>query len=115
MMLEVFDKDVLKSPNKVASLITIVLDHSAVDQGITFDYLAGLALEVKDLRPGAAQFLTAPHAETGFIVPGRNQWALAIDHDKFDPFMEAWRDDKVVEYLTEHPNDIPDLEDRPLE
>ena len=47
----VFNKNVLKSPTKVASLINIVLDYSAVDQGIDFDYMAGLALEVKDLRP----------------------------------------------------------------
>lgn len=115
MMYEVFNKDVLKSPSKVASLITIVLNYSAVDQGINFDYLAGLALEVKDLRPGSVQFLTAPHAELGHIIPGRDQWALRLDYDKFDPFMEAWRDDKVVEYLKAHPNQIPDLEDRPVE
>lgn len=112
---EVFDKDVLKSPAKVASLITIVLDYSAVDQGIDFDYLAGLALEVKNLRPGSVKFLTAPHAELGFTVPGQNQWVLRLDYAKLDPFMEAWRDDKVVEYLKAHPKSIPKLEDRPVE
>ena len=115
MMHEVFNKDVLKSPAKVASLITIVLDYSAVDQGITFDYLAGLALEVKDLRPGSVQFLTAPHAESGLIIPGQNQWVIRLDYAKLDPFMEAWRDDKVVEYLKAHPKTIPELEDRPVE
>lgn len=115
MMYEVFNKDVLKSPAKVASLITIVLDHSAVDQGINFDYLAGLALEVKNLRPGSVQFLTAPHAESGLIIPGKNQWVIRLDDTKLDPFMEAWRDDKVVEYLQDHPGEIPGLEDRPVE
>lgn len=112
---EVFNKDVLKSPAKVASLISIVLQYSAVDQGINFDYLAGLAVQVKDLRPGSVQFLTAPHGELGFTVPGRNQWVLRLDYAKLDPFMEAWRDDKVVEYLKAHPKSIPKLEDRPVE
>lgn len=111
---EVFNKDVLKSPAKVASLITIVLDYSAVDQGINFDYLAGLALEVKNLRPGSVKFLTAPHGELGRASP-TSQWVLHLDYAKLDPFMEAWRDDKVVEYLTAHPNSIPSLEDGPIE
>ncbi len=115
IMSEVFDKDVLKSPQKVASLISIALQYSAVDQGITFDYLAGLAVEVKDLRPGAVKFLTAPHGETGHIIPGRDQWALRLDHDKLDPFMEAWRNDNVLQYLKDHPKQIPKLEDRPVE
>jgi len=112
---EVFNKDVLKSPTKVASLITIVLDYSAVDQGIDFDYLAGLAVEVKDLRPGSVNFMTAPYGQRGVILPGSDQWVLMLDHDKLDPFMEAWRDDKVTEYLKEHPGEIPSLGDRAVE
>jgi len=112
---EVFEKDVLKSPTKVASLITIVLDYSAVDQGIDFDYLAGLAVEVKDLRPGSVNFMTAPYGDRGVIIPGSKQWILRLDYDKLDPFMEAWRDDKVAEYLSAHPGEIPALGDRAVE
>ncbi len=110
---EVFNKDVLKSPTKVASLINIVLDYSAVDQGINFDYMAGLALEVKDLRPGSVQFLTAPYAGTG-RSPDGTQSIVRLDSAKLDALMEAWRNDAVAAYIAAHPDEVFKLEDRPV-
>jgi len=113
IMAAVFDKDVLKSPTKVASLINIVLDYSAVDQGIDFDYMAGLALEVKNLRPGGVQFLTAPYTGTGRSPDGK-QSIVVLDRAKLDPLMEAWRNDGVAAYVVAHPDAVPKLEDRPV-
>lgn len=112
IMAAVFDKDVLKSPAKVASLINIVLDYSAVDQGIDFDYMAGLALEVKDLRPAGVQFLTAPYTGTGRSPDGQS--IVVLDHSKLDPLMEAWANDGVAAYIAAHPDAVPKLEDRPV-
>ncbi len=113
IMAAVFDKDVLKSPTKVASLINIVLDYSAVDQGIDFDYMAGLALEVKNLRPGGVQFLTAPYTGTGRSPDGK-QSIVVLDRAKLDPLMEAWRNDAVAAYIKANPDAVPKLEDRPV-
>lgn len=110
---EVFKKDVLKSPTKVASLINIVLDYSAVDQGIDFDYMAGLALEVKDLRQGSVKFMTAPYAGTG-RSPDGTQSIVRLDNTKLDALMEAWRNDDVAAYVAAHPDAVPSLEDRPV-
>jgi LCP family protein required for cell wall assembly len=109
----VFDKDVLKSPTQVASLINIVLDYSAVDQGIDFDYMAGLALEVKDLRPAGVQFLTAPYTGTGRSPDGK-QSIVVLDRAKLNPLMEAWRDDGLAAYIEANPDAVPRLEDRPV-
>jgi len=59
--------------------------------------------------------MTAPYGKRGVILPGSDQWVLMLDHDKLDPFMEAWRDDKVTEYLSAHPGEIPSLGDRAVE
>lgn len=114
IMSAVFNKDVLKSPTKVASLINIVLDYSAVDQGIDFDYMAGLALEVKDLRPAGVQFLTAPYTGTGRSPDGK-QSIVVLDDAKLDALMEAWRRDDVAAYIAANPDAVPTLEERPVE
>ena len=113
MLSAVFDQDVLKSPTKVAALVNIVLDYSAVDQGIDFDYMVGLALEVKNLRPAGVQFLTAPYTGTGRSPDGK-QSIVVLDRAKFDPLMEAWRNDDVAAYIVANPEAVPKLEDRPV-
>ena len=110
---EVFDKDVLKSPAKVAALINIVLDYSAMDQGINFDYMAGLAIEVKDLRPGSVKFMTAPYAGTGRSPDGK-QSIIRLDFPKLDALMAAWANDEVAAYVANNPDAVPSLEDRPV-
>lgn len=114
IMSAVFNKDVLKSPPKVASLINIVLDYSAVDQGIDFDYMAGLALEVKNLRPAGVQFLTAPYTGTGRSPDGK-QSIVVLDKAKLDALMEAWRNDAVAAYIAANPDAVPKLGDRPVQ
>ena len=109
----VFENGALKSPTKVASLINIVLDYSAVDQGINFDYMAGLALEVKDLRPAGVQFITAPYTGTGRSPDGA-QSIVVLDRGKLDPLMEAWRNDDVAAYIAANPDAVPKLGDRPV-
>lgn len=111
---EVFNKDVLKSPTKIASLINIVLDYSAVDQGINFDYMTGLALEVRSLRPAGVKFMTAPYAGTGRSPDGK-QSIVVLDKQKLDPLMEAWRNDDVAVYVADHPDEVPSLGDRPVD
>jgi LCP family protein required for cell wall assembly len=114
IMSAVFNKGVLKSPTKVASLIDIVLDYSAVDQGIDFDYMAGLALEVKNLRPAGVQFLTAPYTGTGRSPDGK-QSIVVLDRAKLDSLMEAWRNDGVAAYIAANPDAVPTLGERPVE
>ncbi len=114
IMAAVFNKDVLKSPAKVGSLINIVLDYSAMDQGIDFDYMAGLALEVRDLRPAGVQFLTAPYTGTGRSPDGK-QSIVVLDRAKLDPLMEAWRNDDVGGYIANNPDAVPKLGDRPVQ
>ncbi len=114
IMAEVFEKDVLKNPLKVGNLINIVLDYSAVDQGIDFDYLAGLAVESRDMRPGAVRFMTAPYTGTGRSPDGK-QSIVVLDMPKLDALMEAWRNDTVAEYIAAHPDSVPKLDDRPVD
>ena len=113
IMAEVFEKDVLTSPNKVASLINIVLEYSAMDQGINFDYMAGLALEARNLRPGSVQFMTAPYTGTGRSPDGK-QSIVVLDYERLDPLMEAWAADAVAEYIANNPDAVVSLEDRPI-
>lgn len=113
ILTEVFSQGVLTSPAKVASLINIVLKYSAVDQGINFDYMAGLALQLKSLRPAGVQFLTAPYTGTGRSPDGK-QSIVVLDHAKLDPLMKAWRNDDVAAYIKAHPGAVPTLGDRPL-
>jgi LCP family protein required for cell wall assembly len=110
---EVFKKDALKSPTKIASLINIVLDYSAVDQAINFDYMASLAVEAKSLRPGGVKFMTVPYSGTGRSPDGK-QSIVVLDKPKLDALMEAWRDDDVAKYVATHPDAVPALGDRPV-
>ena len=114
IMAAVFDKDVLKSPVKVGNLINIVLDYSAVDQGIDFDYMAGLALEVRNLRPDGVHFMTAPYTGTGRSPDGK-QSIVVLDDAKLDALMEAWRNDEVAAFIAANPDAVPKLEDRPVD
>ena len=101
IMAKAFSGDVLKNPAKVNTLVQMLLAHSAVDESLNFDTMAGMALSLRDLRPGGVNFLTAPVAGTGTSDDGQS--IVLLNEDLLAGVSQAWREDRVGEFLEAHP------------
>lgn len=110
---EVFAQDTLSDVSKLTSLIEIVLNYSAVDEGLTFDSMLGLAIEARELRPGGVTFFSAPAEATGVVEPG-GPWIATLEMDKVDRISRAWQRDRLAEFLADNPGYVRTLTSEPV-
>ncbi len=112
IMQRVFQRDVLTSPTQVYSLTQTLLANSAVDEGITVDYMTSLAFSLRNLRADDIHFFTAPYV--GVDTSADGQSIIILDDEKLDEVMEQWRDDNIHDYLMEG-SGLETLGSRPVE
>lgn len=112
IMQRVLQRDVLTSPTQIYSLTQTLLENSAVDEGMTVDYLTGLAFSLRDLRAGDVNFFTAPYA--GIDMTPDGQSIVLLDEDGLALVTEAWRNDEVHEFL-QSGVEVETLGSRPIE
>lgn len=113
ILAEVFNQDTLSDVSKITALIEIVLKYSAVDPGLTFDTMLGLALEARNLRPGGVNFFSAPALATGVVEPG-GPWIATLEMDKLERIAVAWQRDRVAAFLKENPGLVRTLQSEPV-
>jgi LCP family protein required for cell wall assembly len=112
IMSRMFDKDVLTSPTQLSSLVSILLEHSAVDEDLDFDSLVSLGLSLRDLDSQGVRFMTAPYTGTGTSDDGQS--IVLLDDARLAELMEAWRQDDVGDYLASHGGSVQTLESGPV-
>lgn len=101
IMAKAFSQDVLTNPGKVTRLTQMLLAHSAVDESLNFDSMVKLGLGLKDLRPAGVNFMTAPVNGTGTSDDGQS--IVLLNDDLMAKLCEAWREDRVADFLEENP------------
>jgi len=101
IMAKAFSQDVLTNPGKVTRLTQMLLAHSAVDDSLNFDSMVKLGLGLKDLRPAGVNFMTAPVNGTGTSDDGQS--IVLLNDDLMAKLCEAWREDRVADFLEENP------------
>ena len=88
--------DTLSNPRKVAAMVRDFAPYMTVDDGLTASRIAGLAYEMRDVRPGDIQFFSAPIA--GAATSADGQAILTVDTDAQELIQEAFDEDTVGEY-----------------
>lgn len=102
MLVAAFDRDVLTNPAALTDLLTVVAENVAVDEGFGVSEMRDLALSMRDLRPAGVAFITAPVLGTGWSPDG-TQSIVNLDFDALDGVCQAIAEDRIAEYLEEHP------------
>ena len=111
IMTRVMERDVLISPTQVTALTQVLLEHSAVDEGLTVDTIVPLALSMRNLRPAGANFLTAPVVGTSWSDDGQS--IVLLDEALLAELSAAWRQDRVAAFLEATPQ-IVTLDSNPV-
>lgn len=97
-----FDKQTLQNPLAMNEMLQALLQHSAVDEGLSFDSMAALALESRGLRRDGIVFFTAPIAGAGTSDDGQS--ILLLNTDAMKELCQAWAEDRVKEYVASSPD-----------
>ncbi len=97
VMAAFFEKDTLSSPSALSEVVRALLAHSAVDSGISADYLVRLGFDARNIRPGKVVFFTAPHlgsatSEDGQSIVQLNETALA-------QLRVAWKEETLGDFV----------------
>lgn len=108
---ETFNQDILSSVPQISQMIRIVLDYSAVDEGMNFDSMLSLATSMRNVRPGNVNFFTAPVTGTGMEGSAS---VVYLDHNRLDTVAEAWRNDALTELIDEDPTVVRMLHSEPV-
>jgi polyisoprenyl-teichoic acid--peptidoglycan teichoic acid transferase len=96
LMSSVLSTDTLLNPGKLSALVDAVSPYLMVDEGLNAGYVAGLAFELRSVRPGDITFFTAPTTGTGTSADGQS--IVNIDWDRIPELQEAFRTDTLHEY-----------------
>ena len=91
--------ETLTNPGKVSGLIGAVAPYLAVDDGLNSAYLAGLGVELRDVRVGDVTFFTMPTKGTGTSADGQS--IVNIDWDKLAAVQQGFRTDTLDAYQPE--------------
>lgn len=89
----------LSNPLRVQGLVGAVAPYLAVDSGFNAAYVAGLAMELREVRVGDTTFFTLPTAGTGTSSDGQS--IVNIDRDKLATLKQAFVTDALGTYTPE--------------
>lgn len=93
----VFENNTLQDPAALHAMLQILLSHSAVDEGLTFDTLSALALESRKLQRGGIVFFTTPVNPPSTSSDGQS--ILTLKSETMDQLRQAWAEDRVKEFV----------------
>jgi LCP family protein required for cell wall assembly len=100
IMRSAFDRDVLTNPVRLTSFLETAAGAVAVDEGFSVSDMRGLALSMRDIRPGDVSFVTVPISGTGTSDDGQS--IVLLDQEPFDDLMAVVAaDDDVSAYLAD--------------
>lgn len=94
----------LSSPTALYSFLKTASRTVAVDESFTLNQMQSLALETRHLHSNDIRFMTVPTAGTGTSTDGQS--IVTLDADVDVPLFEAFAEDRVSAYLTEHPDAV---------
>lgn len=107
MVSRVLDEEVVRDPTRWYSLLDAVTASVAVDDGLDRNRMAGLLMEVREMRPSDMAFFTVPVQGTGTSADGQS--IVLLDRPAFDELMAAVREDRVADYLAANPDAVDRL------
>ncbi|TFD63133.1 LytR family transcriptional regulator [Cryobacterium suzukii] len=91
--------ETLMNPAKVSRLIGAVAPHLAVDEGLDSAYVAGLAVELRDVRVGDVTLFTMPTNGTGTSPDGQS--IVNIDWTALTAVQQGFQTDTLDAYQPE--------------
>ena len=94
----------LSSPTALYSFLKTASRTVAVDESFTLNQMQSLALETRHLHSNDIAFMTVPTAGTGTSADGQS--IVTLDADADTPLFNAFAEDRVSAYLTEHPDAV---------
>ena len=94
----------MSSPTALYSFLKTASRTVAVDESFTLNQMQSLALETRHLHSNDIAFMTVPTAGTGTSTDGQS--IVALDADADTPLFNAFAEDRVSAYLTEHPDAV---------
>lgn len=94
----------LSSPTALYSFLKTASRTVAVDESFTLNQMQSLALETRHLHSNDIAFMTVPTAGTG--TSADRQSIVTLDADADTPLFNAFAEDRVSAYLTEHPDAV---------
>ena len=94
----------LSSPTALYSFLKTASRTVAVDESFTLNQMQSLALETRHLHSNDIAFMTVPTAGTGTSTDGQS--IVTLDADADTPLFNAFAEDRVSTYLTEHPDAV---------
>lgn len=95
VVVKVLSAETALDPGRVRDLVTATSPYLAVDDGFDSSYVAGLALELRDLRSGNVDFFTAPTLGTSTSADGQS--IVVLDDARMAVIRQAFVDDRVGE------------------
>ncbi|GAA4287458.1 hypothetical protein GCM10022262_18170 [Georgenia daeguensis] len=108
IMRAIFDRDVLTDPARLMSTLEAVTRSLSLDDGLTIARMRDLAISARELRPDSVRFITAPYIGTGWSPDGKQSIVL-LDEPALRTVTTAFAEDRIGEYLAEHPAAAPAL------
>ena len=94
----------MSSPTALYSFLKTASRTVAVDESFTLNQMQSLALETRHLHSNDIRFMTVPNAGTGTSTDGQS--IVTLDADADTPLFNAFAEDRVSAYLTEHPDAV---------
>ena len=94
----------MSSPTALYSFLKTASRTVAVDESFTLNQMQSLALETRHLHSNDIAFMTVPTAGTGTSADGQS--IVTLDADADTPLFNAFAEDRVSAYLTEHPDAV---------
>lgn len=110
IMRSIFDRELLTDPVRLMSTLEAVTRSLSLDDGLTVARMRDLAIGARTLRPDSVRFITAPYVGTG-RSPDGSQSIVLLDTPRLRDVSAAFAEDRIGEYLHEHPDAAPALGD----
>lgn len=91
--------DTLRNPARISGLVGAIAPYLAVNEEFNSAYVAGLAVELRDVRVGDVTFFTMPTTGTGTSPDGQS--IVVIDQEKLQAVQQGFQTDTLDEYVPE--------------
>ncbi|TFD21986.1 LytR family transcriptional regulator [Cryobacterium sp. TMT4-10] len=91
--------ETLTNPARISELVGAIAPYLAVDDGLNSAYVAGLAVQLRDVRVGDVTFFTLPTTGTGTSPDGQS--IVVVDQEKLKAVQQGFQTDTLDAYQPE--------------
>lgn len=106
ILTEVKERNVFDNVGDLSSMVRIIGEPSAMDDGLDVDALLARALASRGAAGSGISFITAPVAGTG---NEGGQPVVYLNREVLSDLSDAWRNDEVAAWLRDHPEALDRL------